>query len=45
MFQVVISRGLVYDTFAEREHAQLVADQLRAAGRTSARVEFVRVTL
>lgn len=41
MYAVVISRGIEYDRFYDRADAEAIAASLRAAGRTSARVERV----
>ena len=41
MYAVVISKGIEYDRFFEREDAEAQVAFLRAAGRTSARVERV----
>jgi hypothetical protein len=43
MYAVIVSRGFEYDRYMNREDAEIMVAQLRAAGRTSARVE--RVTL
>ena len=41
MYLVVFSSGLEYARFADREDAEMQVSILRAAGRTSARVERV----
>lgn len=41
MYAVILSTGIEYDRFLDREDAQTCADILRANGRTSARVERV----
>lgn len=41
MYAVIVSRGIEYSRHAERADAEIEASILRAAGRTSARIERV----
>lgn len=41
MYAVIISKGIEFDRFIDREDAEAQVAILRAAGRTSARVERV----
>lgn len=41
MYAVIFSNGIEFDRFLDREDAEIQVQILRAAGRTSARVERV----
>ncbi len=41
MYAVIFANGLEFDRFMDREDAEIIAASLKAAGRSSARVERV----